>query len=480
MGFIAGTLYAGALGFINEQIWWPSSAIFCLGAAFLILATVAIERDSLGWAVLTLIIAFLGLNGVLIPALILPLYCWLSGRRRAAGVLLGVILALLALAYWQQTIHHDREQISLSLRGFELGAWLIGTAPFRFFSGFTTFAMAGFQTILKWSPVAWLPLLGSAWFMNARQRRILLAVWTPAILLAVLVGLARANYYPDRYGPGVLYIADRYYYFFLFPLVTQCVLFLSTLRLNRLGTLAVFGILAAALIGSRAHYLANVPRLNFELASRALDQGRILVQTIRNSKTRPLLLTDATIPMDGAHMNALTLAFLIYSEYPHGIPGVRFVRGPLDAQEAAIEKSLLKPWTRAASSAINFKAASYQEDLTSGFSWWEPPFRWMAGRASLHLIAAPGDLVITAYAPVDQLHRAIHVSISVNGKAVGSFAISDPGTHDYRLAVGTLRPGNTADVTLTSDLVWHARDIFPQSLDERDLSIAVSAIGFAP
>ena len=79
-------------------------------------------------------------------------------------------------------------------------------------------------------------------------------------------------------------------------------------------------------------------------------------------------------------MNALTLAFLIYSEYPHGIPGVSFVRGTL------VENSLLKPF-------INFKQHSYQEDLTSGFSWWEPPFRWMSGRGSLHLTAAPGDLV---------------------------------------------------------------------------------------
>ena len=179
-------------------------------------------------------------------------------------------------------------------------------------------------------------------------------------------------------------------------------------------------------------------------------------------------------------MNALTLAFLVYSEYPHGIPGVGFVHGPLDAQQAAIESSLLKPWDRAASSAINFKQGSYQEDLTSGFSWWEPPFRWMAGRASLHLIAAPGDLVISAYAPVDQLHRPIHVTVTVNGKAAGSFTISDSGTHDYRLKMPALTPGSTVNITLTSDLVWHARDIFPQSLDERDLSIAVSAIGFAP
>ena len=176
-------------------------------------------------------------------------------------------------------------------------------------------------------------------------------------------------------------------------------------------------------LGSRAHYLANVPRANFEAAGHALQQGRLLVETIRSSKTRPLFLSDASIPMDGAHMNAITLAFLIYSEYPRGIPGVRLVKGPLDAQQTAIENSLLKPWTRAASSRINFKEGSYEEDLTSGFSWPEPPFRWIGGRASLHLIAAPGDLVISAYAPVDQLHRAIRLMVTMNGNAVGTLPL---------------------------------------------------------
>jgi hypothetical protein len=480
-GFIAGTLYAGALGFINEQIWWPSSAIFCLGAAFLILAFVALDEETSNpaLAILMLIVAALGMNGVLVAALALPLYCWLFGRRRTAAILMIAIVALLGLAFWQQTRQHDREHMVLSLRALDLGAWLIGTAPFRFFSGFTTFALPGFRTILTWSPLAWLPLLASAWFMNARQRRILLVVWTPAVLISLLVGFARANYYPDRYGPGVLYIADRYYYFFLFPLVVQCVLFLSRLKLPRWGTPAVFVILAAALIASRAHYLANVPRTNFELAGRALERGRLLVGTIRSSSARPLLLTDASIPMDGAHMNAVTLSFLIYSEYPHGIPGVRLVRGPLDAQQASIENSLLKPWLRAASSGIDFKDASYQEDLTSGFSWWETPFRWMGGSASLHLIAAPGDLVISAYAPVDQLHRTINVQVALNGNAVGKLAISQAGTQDYRLKMPVLTPGRQVNITLTSDVVWHARDIFPQSLDERDLSIAISSIGFA-
>ena len=124
------------------------------------------------------------------------------------------------------------------------------------------------------------------------------------------------------------------------------------------------------------------------------------------------------------------------------------------------------------------KARSFEENLTSGFSWWEAPFRWMGERASLHLIAAPGDLVISAYAPVDQLHRAIHVRVMVNDRSVGGFAITAPGVHEYRLQPPGLAAGARANITLASDFVWHARDIFPDSFDDRDLSIAVSAVGF--
>jgi hypothetical protein len=177
-----------------------------------------------------------------------------------------------------------------------------------------------------------------------------------------------------------------------------------------------------------------------------------------------MILSDASIPLDGARNNALTLSFLIYSEYPHGIPGVRLVR------QTAMEKPL--------SSRIDFKVRSYEENLTSGFSWWEAPFRWMGERASLHLIAAPGDLIISAYAPVDQLHRVIHVTVTVNDRPAGAFTITGPGVHDYHLQPPALAPGSTANITLTSDFVWHARDIFPESFDDRDLSIALSAIGF--
>ena len=466
-GCFAGTLYAGALGSIGEQIWWPSSAIFCLGVTFLIFAAVALNPDAknrnlaLGLSLLMLTLAALGLNGILVAALAIPIFL----RRRDALVFLAVIAALLIVVL----LRHDQEQVKLSLRGLGLGGWLVVTAPFRFFSAFTFFAFPGFQTIWKLAPIAWLPLLASLWFTNARQRRILLAVWTPAILLALLTGLARADY-PFRFGPGSLYTADRYYYVFLFPLVTHCILFASTFKLPRSAIAFLMILTALALAASHARYLANVPRATFAAAGHALERGRLLVEAIRSSPT---------LPLDGARYNSLTLAFLIYSQYPRGIPGVQFVQQPLPASQAVLENSFLSGWTARPQSRIDFKDASFEQTLTSGFSWWDKPFRWMSGTGSLHLIAAPGDLVISAYAPVDQLHRAIHVSIAINGQSAGTFAITSAGLHEYRLQPPAMTPGSTANITLISDFVWHARDILPQSLDDRDLSIAVSAIGFS-
>lgn len=502
-GFIAGTLYAGALGFINEQVYWPSSGIFCLGVTFLILSIVALNPDTknamrtLAVSVLMLVLAALGLNGILVAALGLPIYCWLLmpssnfWRRRAPLVFLAVIAALLALGFWQQSRQHAQPQIELSLGGFELGAWLIFTAPLRFLSAWTTFPLPGFQTIWRLAPFAWLLLLASAWFMNKQYRRVLIAVWTPAILLALLVGMARVDY-PWRFGPGSIYVADRYYYVFLFPLVTHCVLFFSSFKLPRWGTLAALAVLAAALAGSRARYLGNVPQANFDATGHALQQGRLLVEAIRSSTTRPLAFTDAPIPIDGAHLNVLTLAFVIYSEYPRGIPGVRLTDEPAGGRDAAIENSILNRWMAAppacvedgvlvpvrASSRVAFQKASYEENLGPGFSWWEPPFRWMSGRASLHLIWAPGDLVISAYAPVVQLRRTIHVDVTVNDQPAGGFTVSEESVHDYHLHPPALPPGTRANITLSSDFTWRARDILPQSLDDRDLSIAISAVGF--
>ena len=79
---------------------------------------------------------------------------------------------------------------------------------------------------------------------------------------------------------------------------------------------------------------------------------------------------------------------------------------------------------------------------------------------------------------MDQLHRTIHVTVTVNDRPAGAFAITTAGLRDYHLEPPALAPSTPATIVLTSDTVWHAREIFPQSLDERNLSIAISAIGF--
>jgi hypothetical protein len=79
---------------------------------------------------------------------------------------------------------------------------------------------------------------------------------------------------------------------------------------------------------------------------------------------------------------------------------------------------------------------------------------------------------------VDRLHRPIRVSVSIGDRAAGGFEIGAAGVHAYKLRPPALPPGTPVNITLTSDVVWHARDILPQSLDERDLSIALSSIGF--
>ncbi len=191
--------------------------------------------------------------------------------------------------------------------------------------------------------------------MKSRYGRVLLLVWAPAILLALLVGLARADY-PDRYGPGVALHRRPLLLFLPFPAGDALRFVPEQFQIAALG------------YAGRARWSGGGARrqpcaLPCQCPARAISKLR----AARSSKdvcwwrrsvsspTRPLVLTDASIPMDGAHRNALTLAFLIYSEYPRGIPGVRFVQGPLGAQQAAIESSLLKPWARAASSAHRFQ-----------------------------------------------------------------------------------------------------------------------------
>lgn len=212
------------------------------------------------------------------------------------------------------------------------------------------------------------------------------------------------------------------------------------------------------------------------------------------------------IPLDGIHRNAASLSFLIYSEFPHGIKGVRLSSRPVTQAEAEVENRIFDRWAAAdwfgrppvclesgvltsvrASSRIDFREASFEEFLVSGFSWWDGSFRWTTGPSKVRLQRAGGALAISVSAPVDRLRqkfpalRAIHVRVNVDDAPIGQFSIETDQTADYRLEVPVrmTQGSGTAVITLQPDLIWHARDLDPRSLDDRDLSFALLSIGFA-
>jgi hypothetical protein len=128
--------------------------------------------------------------------------------------------------------------------------------------------------------------LATFWFLPSRQRSVLLVAWTPAVWLAFLTGFSRASLSGSiRYGPGLLYVSDRYYYCFLFPLaVTVAFLLAEVLRRFPFRHRAVMFLMVALLLGavseSRQRYLRGIPYPNYEMVRQALGRGMLLLPEI--------------------------------------------------------------------------------------------------------------------------------------------------------------------------------------------------------
>jgi hypothetical protein len=138
-----------------------------------------------------------------------------------------------------------------------------------------------------------------------------------------------------------------------------------------------------------------------------------------------------------------------------------------------------------AGSRIDFRQGSFEECLLSGFSWWESSSRWTAGDSAVRLQRGSGDLAIEAYAPMGQLRNrfrgltAIRVKVSLDGTPVGEFQIERDDITEYRIPMRTgTRTGETVVIGLEPNQLWHARDIAPASMDDRDLNFALISIGY--
>jgi hypothetical protein len=392
--------------------------------------------------------------------------------------------------WWLISRSDEWSAVSFSWRSLFLGGWLVGTAPFRFAASWIALPAPEFRTIIVGAVAAWLLVAATLVLLNGEQRRMLLALWIPAVLLAFVAGAARASLSgTSRCGPGFLYLNARYYYPFLLPLVVHAAFLVY--RVPRRWRAAAVVVVVAAIAGSRERYVRDLPQGQYAAVAHALDRARLLASTINASSKQlpaPVTLTDGPVPLDGVHRNAVSLAFLIYSEYPRGLDNVRLCAGPVFGADAEFQNAILKGWparvengrleSTRTGSRIDFGEGSMEESLVSGFSWWEKPFRWMGAEGTVRVRRGPGAVVISACAPVEKL-GAIRVRVTVDSLPAGSFTIGEPALRQYRVLVPpeAARGGGRALVTLRADRVWHGRDIDPRSLDERDLSIAISSIG---
>ena len=289
---------------MGDLVSWPSSSIFCLGATFYILSLVALTSERLRpphrltLSILALLGAALGMNAEVLTATALCGYCWLAMPanrfwRRWALLCYVVAAGVGGAAWWRASRLETLASLSVSKRGIMMGAWLVFTAPLRFAYSWTALPSPDFQTIIHWSAAPWILLVAALLLIRPHLRRILLLIWIPAVMLAFLIGSARAPLFgSNRYGPGVLYVDDRYYYSFLFPLVLHISLAFAGV-LDRLSTsperrrrlfLTLLSVLSvsAGIIEGRQRYLRSISYGNYQAVRRALEHGRSLVSIIES------------------------------------------------------------------------------------------------------------------------------------------------------------------------------------------------------
>ena len=136
---------------------------------------------------------------------------------------------------------------------------------------------------------------------------------------------------------------------------------------------------------------------------------------------------------------------------------------------------------------IDFRERSHEFHVVSGFWAWERMFRWMSAEGVLRLTPVVGaPLLIRAHVPLSLLRRrwpdlkGVRAIVNVNGFRAGEVYIDREGVQDFRVAVppNCFRPGEEALVGLKCDVTWRPREVDPQNMDERLLSIAVTAVEF--
>ena len=350
--WLAATLYAAAGGFIASIVWCVSNAIFLLGGVAFAWALAALaaplrNRWVAGAASLCFgLLACLGINGAALALLAVPVFCWLTQVSMPASLsrlsLMCFLLAAGVLLAARWNLARAGTVPELPVRAaLETWLWFIWMTPVRFLESWTPYhtPLAGW---LGWTAaaVAWALLLASLRLVDPVRRRLVLALWIGPVLLNLLVAAGRSFE-----SQATLYWTDRYYYFYLLPLVVHVTLLTQRSRVMLSAVVILLGVGAWC---TRLRVRASVPWSSFEFSARAVAAGRDLLHLIRvrAAAGEQLVLADGPIPLDGVHKGRISLACLLYTEFPRGLDRVRMAAAPLTFAQAAVQNDILDEWAQ--------------------------------------------------------------------------------------------------------------------------------------
>jgi hypothetical protein len=228
--FLAGTIFAGAGGFIGSMLWQTSDGEFSIAGTPLILAIAILvspyarKRWTDAVVLVLVFVSAMGLGSISVAALAIPVYVFLAkpdtispGRRKGMIVLSGSLVAVILLATKWLMVTHQTRTLQFAVRGIYDGVFLIFSTGGRFLLAWTPFDDFGLPVDIAVSVAGWALILLTFRWVPKPLRQLLVALWTGSGLLALLIGMGRwkiATYFD-------LFATDRYHYIFLLPLALQ-------------------------------------------------------------------------------------------------------------------------------------------------------------------------------------------------------------------------------------------------------------------
>ncbi|MBI2214484.1 MAG: hypothetical protein HYU52_12630 [Acidobacteria bacterium] len=504
-----GALFAVSGVFSSMVVWAPTSAVFSLSLFFVLLARHAVagtERPRLVMASIALLAASLSLNGSVVAVIPFCIGYWMKlgpTRLRRVAVAAGWIAGAALVFRWSSAAFvaapSDTGVGELWYMARN-GLFLVLSASIRWIRSWMAASAGAAPNVAELLTGTLLAGLVMRALPRQLRREVLILV-VSAALLALAIGYGR------REQPiSVIYWTDRYYYAFAAPFAVASVAIarLAIGRASRCWLVAALTalVVAAGVIVTRHQLGPQVGAAHILAHTRAMMHARSLAALVRDEAARaPMRVPDGSVPLPGVHKGKMTLAAIVRGVYPRGIEGLELVRGGAPTDDARVN-IILKTWAlregwtcspvesvsgrlRATSdSDVDFRKGPFDAQIGPGFHGWNfgTRSRWLSRRGSLTLPwAGQRSLVVEANVPSAALRKAgilgpaDRVNVRANGTTLGAldFSGDDFVSQSFPLPSAL---GDSIEISLESTFSWHARQVYPNNLDPRELSVNVIAI----